>query len=122
MTQRYPRSFDGVVSGAPAMRTNYSGIGDAWVATMLNTVAPKNAEGVAQVRQALSDSEQKILIHGGRDANDGVKSGMIFDQLSCKFDPKVLACKGAKTDSCITMEQAVALEKGFAGPKDSKGR
>jgi feruloyl esterase len=125
MTQRYPRYFDGVIAGAPAMRTNFSGIGDEWVATMLNTVAPKNAQGVPQVRQALSDSDKKLVIDGALnacDANDGLKDGMIFDQLSCKFDPKVLACKGAKTDGCLTMEQAVAIEKGFAGPKDSKGR
>jgi hypothetical protein len=125
MTQRYPTFFDGVISGAPAMRTNFSGIGDEWVATMLNTVAPKNAQGVPQVRQALSDSDKKLVIDGALnacDANDGVKDGMIFDQLSCRFDPKTLACKGAKTDSCITMEQAVAIEKGFAGPKDSRGR
>ena len=38
MTQRYQTYFDGVVSGAPAMRTADSGIGDEWVATMLNTV------------------------------------------------------------------------------------
>jgi feruloyl esterase len=125
MTQRYPRMFDGVISGAPAMRTNFSGIGDEWVATMLNTVAPKDAQGVPQVRQALSDSDKKLVIDGALnacDANDGLKDGMIFDQLSCKFDPKVLACTGAKTDRCLTMEQAVAIEKGFAGPKDSKGR
>jgi len=125
MTQRYPRYFDGVIAGAPAMRTNFSGIGDEWVATMLNTVAPKNAQGVPQVRQALSDSDKQLVIDGALnacDANDGVKDGMIFDPASCKFDPKTLACKGAKTNSCITMAQAVAIEKGFAGPKDSKGR
>jgi feruloyl esterase len=125
MTQRYPRYFDGVISGAPAMRTNFSGIGDAWVATMLNAVAPKDAQGVPQVRQALSDGDRTLVINGALnacDASDGVKDGMIFDQLSCKFDPKVLACKGAKTDSCITMAQAVAIEKGFAGPKDSTGQ
>src|SRR5262245_27516408 len=125
MTQRYPTYFDGVISGVPAMRTNFSGIGDEWVATMLTTVAPKNAQGVLQVRQALSDSDKKLVIDGALnacDANDGLKDGMIFDQPSCKFDPKVLACKGAKTDGCLTMEQAVAIEKGFAGPKDSKGR
>ena len=27
---------DGIISGAPAMRTNFSGIGDQWVAVMLN--------------------------------------------------------------------------------------
>ena len=85
----------------------------------------RTPQGVPQVRQALSESDKKLVIDGALnacDANDGVKDGMIFDQLSCKFDPKTLACKGAKTDSCLTMEQAVAIEKGFAGPKDSKGR
>ena len=40
MTQRYPLQFDGVISGAPAMRTAYSGIGDRWVAATLNEIAP----------------------------------------------------------------------------------
>ena len=35
MTQRYPLQFDGVIAGAPAMRTNMSGIGDRWVAATL---------------------------------------------------------------------------------------
>ena len=33
MAQRYPTYFDGIVVGAPAMRTSFSGIGDEWVAT-----------------------------------------------------------------------------------------
>jgi hypothetical protein len=125
MTQRYSTYFDGVISGAPAMRTNYSGIGDEWVATQLNTVAPKNEQGVPQVRQALSDADKKLVIDGALnacDAADGVKDGMIFNPIACRFDPRTLACKGAKADGCLSMEQAAALEKGFAGPKDSKGR
>jgi hypothetical protein len=124
MTQRHPSYFDGVISGAPAMRTNYSGIGDAWVATMLNQVAPKNAAGVPQVRQALSDGDKKAVIDGllnACDAGDGVKDGMVFNQQACRFDPKTLVCKGAKAEGCLSMEQASAIEKGFAGPKDSKG-
>jgi len=35
--------FNGVIVGAPAMRTNFSGIGDEWVATMLNRAAPVDA-------------------------------------------------------------------------------
>ena len=51
MTQRYPLLFDGVVSGAPAMRTSYSGIGDRWVAVTLNEIAPKNEKGRYVVRK-----------------------------------------------------------------------
>ena len=32
MAQRYPTYFDGIVVGAPAMRTSFSGIGDEWAA------------------------------------------------------------------------------------------
>ena len=125
MTQRYPLYFDGVVSGAPAMRTNFSGIGDRWVAVTLNEVAPKNAQGQPVTRNALSDSDKNTVIDGflnACDAGDGVKDGMVFNTQACRFDPKVLACREAKTDGCLSMAQAMALEKAFAGPKDSKGR
>jgi feruloyl esterase len=125
MTQRYPLYFDGVVSGAPAMRTAYSGIGDQWVAVQLNQIAPKNAQGQPDTRNALSESDKKLVINGflnACDANDGLKDGMVFAANSCKFDPKTLVCKGAKADGCLSAAQAAALEKGFAGPKDSKGR
>ncbi|HET9833783.1 MAG TPA: tannase/feruloyl esterase family alpha/beta hydrolase [Vicinamibacterales bacterium] len=112
MTERYPTYFDGVVVGAPAMRTSFSGIGDEWVAVALNQV------------EKLSQNDKKTIIDGilnQCDAADGVKDGMVFDS-KCKFDPKLLVCKGPKADGCLSAEQAAALEKGFAGPKDSKGR
>jgi len=125
MTQRYPLLFDGVVAGAPAMRTDYSGIGDRWVAATLNEIAPKNAQGQPATRDALSESDKKAVIDGivnACDANDGIKDGLIFNVTACKFDPKTLVCGGAKQDGCLTMAQATTLEKAFAGPKDSKGR
>jgi len=125
MAQRYPTYFDGIVSGAPAMRTNFSGIGDEWVATVINSVAPKDAAGKPMTRQALSDSDKKTVIDGvlnACDAGDGLKDDMIFNTKACRFDPKTLVCNGAKTDGCLSMAQATALEKAFAGPKDSKGR
>jgi hypothetical protein len=125
MTQRYPLLFDGVISGAPAMRTAFSGIGDRWVAATLNEIAPKNAQGQPVTRDALSDSEKKAVLDGlanACDAGDGVKDGMIFNINACRFDPKTLVCKGAKAEGCLSAAQAAALEKAFAGPRDSKGR
>jgi feruloyl esterase len=125
MAQRHPTYFDGIISGAPAMRTSFSGIGDEWVAVQLNTVAPKNEKGLPATRQALSDADKKAVIDGflnACDATDGLKDGMVFNTNACRFDPKTLVCKGAKADGCLSAEQAAALEKGFAGPKDSKGR
>ena len=112
MAERYPTYFDGIVVGAPAMRTNFSGIGDEWVVVALNQV------------ERLTDGDKKTIIDGilnQCDASDGAKDGMVFDS-KCRFDPRLLICNGPKADGCITPAQAAALEKGFGGPKDSKGR
>ena len=47
MAQRYPLHFDGVVAGAPAMRTSFSGIGDRWVAATLNESRAEERTGAA---------------------------------------------------------------------------
>jgi feruloyl esterase len=125
MAQRYPTYFDGIIAGAPAMRTNFSGIGDEWVATMINQAARKNAQGQPLTNQALSDGDKKAVIDGflnACDEGDGIKDGMVFNTKACRFDPQTLVCKGAKTEGCLSTAQAAAIEKAFAGPKDSKGR
>ena len=123
-TQRYARQFDGAIAGSPAMEVGWSGIGDKWVSTMLNTVAPKGPDGKPDVNKIFSAGEKKTIIGGileACDAKDGLKDGMIFNVAQCNFDPHMLVCKGAKTDSCLTEDQANAIERGMAGPKDSKG-
>jgi feruloyl esterase len=125
MTQRYPLLFDGVIAGAPAMRTSYSGIGDRWVAVTLNEVAPKNAQGQPITRDALTETQKQSVIDGivaACDTKDGLADRMIFNVNACRFDPKTLVCAGAATDRCLSPQQAAALEKAFAGPKDAKGR
>src|SRR5689334_13760886 len=125
MSQRYPRYFDGIVAGAPAMRTNFSNLADKYVTVALNSVAPKDESGKPITAKALSESDKKLVVDSllkACDAKDGVADGMVFDAKGCGFDPKSLVCKGAKTDSCLTAAQAGAIAKGFAGPKDSHGR
>jgi pimeloyl-ACP methyl ester carboxylesterase len=124
MSERYPRLFDGIVAGSPAMRTSFSNLGDKWVTVSLNEAAPKDSQGKPQTARALSDSDRKLVIDSvlkACDANDGAADGMIFDPRSCHFDPAALVCKGPKSDSCLTGEQAAAIAKGFAGPRDSRG-
>jgi hypothetical protein len=124
MAQRYPAYFDGVVSGAPAMRTGYSGLGDRWVATSLNQAAPKDAAGKPIPTQIFSESDKQLIVKallGACDAKDGAQDGLIFNTRACDFDPiAALTCKGAKTDGCLLPQQTAALKKAFAGPKDSR--
>jgi pimeloyl-ACP methyl ester carboxylesterase len=124
MSQRYPRYFDGIVAGAPAMRTNFSNLADKYVTVALNSVAPKDESGKPITAKALSESDKKLVVDSllkACDAKDGVEDGMVFDAKGCGFDPKSLVCNGAKSESCLTAAQASAIAKGFAGPKDSRG-
>jgi hypothetical protein len=124
MTQRFPGYFDGVVSGDPAMRTGFSQIGNNWAAVAFNQIAPKDDAGRPQPSKVFSEGDKKLIVTGildACDANDGLKDDMVFNTKACKFDPEVLTCKGAKTDGCLTSQQAGALKKAFAGPRNSKG-
>ena len=130
MAQRHPTFFDGIISGAPAMRTAYSGIGDEWVATMLNTAAPKDASGKVDPRTVLSDAQKKGVIDGvlnACDASDGLKDDMIFNTKACRFDPKTLVC-GAKQDRLVPDDGAghgdrkrVCRTEGLEGPSGLSG-
>lgn len=124
MSQRYPTYFDGIVAGDPAMRTGYSNIALAWAAVAFNQIAPKDVSGKPMPSQDFSAGDKRLLtdaLLAACDASDGLKDGMIFNPLACHFDPAVLTCKGAKTDSCLSSEQVGALQKAFGGPKDSRG-
>ncbi len=123
MSQRYPLYFDGVVAGSPAMRTGHSNLATRSVTVALNAIAPKDANG--RPGAALSDGDKKAVIAKLLevcDARDGVADGMIFDAAGCSFRPGDLQCKGAKAEGCLSPEQVAAIEKGFAGPKDSRGK
>lgn len=122
VSQRYPEYFDGIVAGSPAMRTGHSNLATRVVTVALNAVAPKDANG--NPGPALSDSDKKAVIAKFLevcDARDGVKDGMVFDVTGCPFTPKDVQCSGAKAQGCLSAEQVSAIEKGFAGPKDSRG-
>jgi hypothetical protein len=124
MTQRYPTYFDGIVAGAPAMRTGHSNLALRFMAVTYNQIAPRDAQGKPITAQALSDSDRKLVLDGilaACDADDGLKDGMIFDPIVCKFDLETLVCKGAKAEDCLSAQQAAAIKKAFAGPKDSRG-
>lgn len=124
-TQRYPELFDGVIIGAPAMRTGDSNLGVEYTQVLFNQAAPKGPDGKPIMSQVLNAIDRKIILDGilGQcDALDGLKDGMIENVAQCHFQPKKLLCKGGKkTDGCLSAGQVKALELGLAGPKDKAG-
>jgi hypothetical protein len=125
MSERYPTYFDGIVAGAPAMRTGRSNLGMRSVAVALSAAAQRDANGAVVPGSALSAADKKLVVNSALaacDAQDGVKDGMLFDPLACTFDPTTLACRGAKTDSCLSATQANAVKRAMSGPKAADGR
>lgn len=125
LSQRYPTTFNGIVSGDPAMRTGLSNLAiEKWIPVAYNQAAPKDSSGKPQIEKFLSNGERKLFMDALMkrcDPKDGVADGMIFDPLGCDFDPANLACKAGQKEGCIRSEQIAAIKKAFAGPKNAYG-
>jgi feruloyl esterase len=48
------------------------------------------------------------------DAQDGVSDGVLENPLQCRFDPKVLECRGEDGPACLTPAQTAAARKIYA--------
>ncbi len=98
--QKFPDDYDGIIAGAPANRTAMP----LWVAF-----------AVLKEKASYIPAAKYPVIHAAVldacDARDGVKDGLIEDPTRCKFDPKVLLCKGADGPSCLTAPQVEAATK-----------
>jgi feruloyl esterase len=104
--QRYPNDYDGILAGAPANYWTHLMAGQLWYGLATRVDPASNLE---------APQNKLALIHAAVlkacDANDGVADGVIENPLSCKFDPRSLACKGADTAACLTAPQVSALRK-----------
>jgi hypothetical protein len=125
MAQRYPLYYDGVISGAPAMRTSLSNIGIRWVGVQLNQAAPLDDNGRPQPGPMLSEAERKLVVDALMtrcDGLDGAVDNLLFNPRACDFDPRVIACdSGDSSASCLSPAKAEAIYRAMQGPRDSRG-
>ncbi|HTB12180.1 MAG TPA: tannase/feruloyl esterase family alpha/beta hydrolase [Bryobacteraceae bacterium] len=109
--QRYPADYDGIIAGAAANFWTHNFAGFVWDQQALDAAPIPAAKMPAIEKAALAAC----------DALDGVEDGVIDDPTRCHFDPAVLVCHGAESDSCLTAGQIGALKKIYDGPRNSKG-
>lgn len=125
-SQRFPDYFDGITAGAPAMRVSSGAtIAAMWNNKKLTDIAPLGSDGKPVLSQAFSNSDMNLVadaVLAACDAGDGAVDGLVANTKACSFDPAVLQCTGAKTDSCISAAQVGALKDVFGGPKNSAGQ
>jgi feruloyl esterase len=106
--QRFPTDFNGVIAGAPVnpMTRLHAG-------SLYNTIFAHKDEG------NYIPPEKYPMIHKAVleacDALDGLKDGLIQDPTACKFDPRVLECKGEDNASCLTAKQLELAKTIYGG-------
>lgn len=124
MAQRFPYLYDGIVSGAPAIRTGLSNLALRWMYVHMNQAAPKDADGLPLPGGTYTKKEQELIVDGllqSCDALDGARDGLIFNRAACDFDPRSLSCRAGETRNCLDPAKAEALAEAVAGPVDSRG-
>jgi hypothetical protein len=113
--QRYPADYDGVIAGAPVGSMTHIGALFTWdlQATEIDPASYIPANKYPAIEAAAL---------AACDAHDGVKDGVIDDPTSCNFKPATLLCSGPESVTCLTQPQITALEKIYAGPRNSQGQ
>jgi Tannase and feruloyl esterase len=113
--QRFPEDYDGILAGAPA---------NAWTHLLTKALADAQATTVDPASYVSARKLPAIAkaVNLSCDAQDGVTDGVLNDPRQCSFRPASLLCKGPDSDACLTAPQVTALEKLYAGPRDSSGR
>ncbi|OFW18736.1 MAG: hypothetical protein A3H97_17865 [Acidobacteria bacterium RIFCSPLOWO2_02_FULL_65_29] len=107
---RYPADFDGIIAGASAIyNARLSGSRIA-----INQFVNRTG-GSAIAPEKLPAVHAAVL--NACDATDGVKDGVIENPEACRFDPKVLECKGVDAPSCLTSEQVETARALYAPVK-----
>ncbi len=134
MSQRFPSYFDGILACAPGFNLPKAALlGHAVDAQALAEVA--KATGVYDrfgqpfLNKTFTDEDLDLAaqaISSACDALDGLSDGIIDNFPGCTtaiVTPKLnaLACKGPKRATCLSTAQITALQKLFAGAKNSNG-
>lgn len=114
--QRFPWDFDGIIAGAPGIsETNY------YMYMLWNVRHLLKKDGKPIVSAAdLRFVHQSVV--NACDMDDGLKDGIIGDPSRCAFRPSQLVCRPGRSSSCLSAEQAAAVQKVYDGPTTSDGK
>jgi len=107
--QMFPADYNGVVAGSPGANWTGRALLSVWIA---QAVRKDDASAIPQSKFAMIHDAALAAC----DANDGGKDRVIESPLQCKFDPKILECKGADEPNCLTPAQVETARRIYSGP------
>ena len=114
--QRYPKDFDGIVAGAPAL----------WITAGVTRIIHeakvwRGPDGDPVITPAAATTLHKAVI-AACDRIDGLADGEIANPRACRFDPVTIVCKPGETGNCISAAQAEVARSLYRGAVDDQGR
>jgi hypothetical protein len=116
---RYGDRYDGILAGAPGFNLPKAAVQHAWdvQSWQMADVDIRKAFSPADMRLAAAEVLQQC------DALDGATDGLVGDLARCQqvFKLERLQCSGEKTAQCLSGNQVKALQRSFAGPRNSRG-
>jgi len=111
--EQYPKDFDGIVVGDPAIGSNF--LGANWNSEHLTATADNY---IPVEKLALIDA----IVMQSCDATDGLLDGLIQDPRKCTFKPAGLLCTQGDNSDCLTAGQVGSLDAIYAGASTADGR
>lgn len=113
----YPADYDGILVGAPVINRTWGHAAVLW-----DYAAAHRTPG-----SRLSDAKLKLLNKAAiatcwRQGHGLAGDRFISDPMSCKFDPAVLQCTGAASDSCLTQGEVATARAFYSGPTNGDGQ
>ncbi|HEV3334006.1 MAG TPA: tannase/feruloyl esterase family alpha/beta hydrolase [Bryobacteraceae bacterium] len=134
MSQRFPNYFDGVLACSPGFKLPKAAFfGEAWdtqaYAEVAKSIGTYDRFGQPLLSKTFTDEDLDLAVQAILsvcDRLDDLEDGIIDNFPACTSElmaPKLVAltCKGPKRNTCLSTGQVAALQKVFAGSKNSKG-
>jgi feruloyl esterase len=111
--QRFPTDYDGIIVGDPAAYNTVQVVRQVavWQAAHKTEGSMIPTGKLAMLHKAVLDQ---------CDALDGVKDGVLENPRRCRFDPKVVECKGQDAPSCLTAAQMETARAMYTSPKNPR--
>jgi feruloyl esterase len=134
MSQRFPTYFDGILACAPGFQLQKAAVyGETWdtqtFAELAKSMGLYDRFGQPYLNKTLTDEDLDLVsqaVLGACDELDGLKDGIVDNFPACTqslVHAKLaeVTCKGPKRSTCLAPAQVVAIEKVYAGARNSKG-
>lgn len=113
----YPEDYDGILVGAPVIDRTWGHAAVLW-----DYAAANGAPGRLLSAPKLELLNRAAISSCWRQGHGIAGDRFISDPMHCTFDPRVLQCTGAASDSCLTEAEVATARAFYSGPTDREGR